>query len=386
MQHLDEGTIHAWLDGALDVAEASHAEAHVAGCGECAAAVAEARGLTVGASRILSALDTVPGGVLPGDARAPTTATAPQATAPFAGWSAHAVPRRLGWRWHPRAVIRIAAMVALVAAGSLMVVRQERPGQGEVSDAVLTKGEGMEGSRTEREPAPAAPARNEALIATVPADSALSPRSGMALGSARATPRPPPATERRAVQDAGRADVAAAPAAPSAAEKAAARPAPLIEQEAIVTGAAAPDAGRALAVELAGCYEVVAQPRVRANLPPRIVLDTARVRTAGGEAYRLRAAERGGRQALVPEASRQAPAAQSMAQLRAGGGAGIVATWTPTGPGALTFEWIDSASGSQSLVALVEVAEPSFAERDERDASRDSTGAVIRRTVCPAPR
>jgi CarboxypepD_reg-like domain/Putative zinc-finger len=71
MQHLDEGTIHAWLDGELPPAEAEAAEVHVATCDECRAAVAEARGFIAGSSRILLALDAVPGGVLP----ASTTST-----------------------------------------------------------------------------------------------------------------------------------------------------------------------------------------------------------------------------------------------------------------------------------------------------------------------
>jgi anti-sigma factor RsiW len=65
MQHLDEGTIHAWLDGELPSAEREELEAHIASCEQCAAAVAEARGFVAGSSRILTALDTVPGGVLP---------------------------------------------------------------------------------------------------------------------------------------------------------------------------------------------------------------------------------------------------------------------------------------------------------------------------------
>ena len=60
MRHLDEGTIHAWLDGALSPDEAAHAEAHVASCTVCADAVAEARGLIAASSRILLALDDVP--------------------------------------------------------------------------------------------------------------------------------------------------------------------------------------------------------------------------------------------------------------------------------------------------------------------------------------
>ncbi len=60
MQHLDEGTIHAWLDGGLAPNEANAAEAHVAACEQCARAVAEARGLIAASSRILGALDDVP--------------------------------------------------------------------------------------------------------------------------------------------------------------------------------------------------------------------------------------------------------------------------------------------------------------------------------------
>ena len=65
MQHLDEGTIHAWLDGELPLEERSAVEAHLASCEKCKAAVAEARGFIAASSRILTALDAVPGGVLP---------------------------------------------------------------------------------------------------------------------------------------------------------------------------------------------------------------------------------------------------------------------------------------------------------------------------------
>jgi hypothetical protein len=59
MRHLDEGTIHGWLDGALSPEEAARVEAHVANCIACAEAVAEARGLVAASSRILTALDDV---------------------------------------------------------------------------------------------------------------------------------------------------------------------------------------------------------------------------------------------------------------------------------------------------------------------------------------
>jgi hypothetical protein len=96
MQHLDEGTIHSWLDGALSADEATRVEAHVAECPQCAAAVAEARGFIAASSRILTALDHVPRGVVP------------------------VVP---AVKWYNRAAWRAAAAVLVVAVGSLVVVR-----------------------------------------------------------------------------------------------------------------------------------------------------------------------------------------------------------------------------------------------------------------------
>jgi anti-sigma factor RsiW len=96
MQHLDEGTIHSWLDGALSADEAARVEAHVAECQQCAAAVAEARGFIAASSRILTALDHVPRAVVPAARPA---------------------------KWRNRAVWRAAAAVLVVAVGSLVVVR-----------------------------------------------------------------------------------------------------------------------------------------------------------------------------------------------------------------------------------------------------------------------
>src|SRR3954471_5250626 len=76
MQHLEEGEIHAWLDGALSEAEGARIEQHVATCSECAAMVADARGLIAGAARIVSALDHVPGRVIP-KSNSGTTAAKP---------------------------------------------------------------------------------------------------------------------------------------------------------------------------------------------------------------------------------------------------------------------------------------------------------------------
>ena len=120
MNHLDEGTIHAWLDGALDATESAGIEAHVASCAPCAAAVAEARGFIAGASRILGALDEVPGGVLPARPAAPVM--------PPAAHAPQTRTARRRWRAAPW-VTGIAAvlMAAVVLRTGTMASRKEMP-------------------------------------------------------------------------------------------------------------------------------------------------------------------------------------------------------------------------------------------------------------------
>jgi hypothetical protein len=108
MQHPDEGTIHAWLDGALTPAEASEVEAHTASCAQCRDAVAEARGLIAASSRIVSALDAVPAGVIP-------------------------ARRRSTRPWYASTQLRAAAAVAFVAGASMLLIN--RPGNKSLSEA-----------------------------------------------------------------------------------------------------------------------------------------------------------------------------------------------------------------------------------------------------------
>lgn len=119
MQHPDEGTVHAWLDGALSGEEARAFEAHAAECAQCAAAVTEARGLLAASSRILAALDSVPGGVLP-------------ASEPEIGTDERVVPigrspiwRSPGWR----------AAAAIVLVGSVSWLATRSAGNRAESDA-----------------------------------------------------------------------------------------------------------------------------------------------------------------------------------------------------------------------------------------------------------
>lgn len=103
-EHPDEGTIHAWLDGALDDAQARALAAHVASCGTCAERVAEARGLIAGASRIVGALDDVPSA-----GSAPWGQ--PAAAAPATSTTASA------WRW-----LRVTPARAAIAATILVAI------------------------------------------------------------------------------------------------------------------------------------------------------------------------------------------------------------------------------------------------------------------------
>jgi len=111
MQHPEEGTIHSWLDGQLPLIEAAGIESHVAACPTCGAVVAEARGFIAASSRILTALDDAPRGVIP-------------VAAPGSG--------------NRRAMLRAAAAVFVVAAGSFVVLG--RTGRdGSQFDSVATK-------------------------------------------------------------------------------------------------------------------------------------------------------------------------------------------------------------------------------------------------------
>src|SRR4026209_1450297 len=117
MQHLDEGTIHAWLDGELPADEAEKMAAHASECPQCWALVAEARGLIAASTRILTALDDVPAGVVPSGSGSPEKPAVP-------GGPAFRRP------WYSRTDLRAAAALLFVAGASLVAVRATRnPGE-----------------------------------------------------------------------------------------------------------------------------------------------------------------------------------------------------------------------------------------------------------------
>ena len=147
MRHPEEGEIHAWLDGALAADDAARIEAHVAGCARCAADVATARGLIAGASRILLALDGVPGGVIPAG---PTEVSpgVPSATPAHASEVAELRfrPTKAAGRrhvpWFSRPWTRIAAGLVLAAGIGTVATRRDADESNQVT--IELRGEPVE--------------------------------------------------------------------------------------------------------------------------------------------------------------------------------------------------------------------------------------------------
>jgi hypothetical protein len=270
--HLDEGTIHAWLDGALDAEEAARVERHAADCAACAAAVAEARGLVAGASRILTALDSVPGAIVPKTA---ASTTAPRARRTRSLWSSlHLTPARAA-----------AAAVVVIAAGTALVLRSAP----NAARSPITLAEYPHDSAVTMKPAApvvlplAAPdtAASQTIAAPRPAA-----RPSRTLAT-KAAPKPAGASARRGVVGEGAMERSAAVATAEEAKQSVAT------TDNAVRGAVAGAASRAPAVAppsavakrfdaakvlpeprlAAGCYLVTTDSAI--SLPTRLRLDSA---------------------------------------------------------------------------------------------------------------
>ena len=219
MQHLDEGTIHAWLDGALAGEEAVAVAGHVDECRECAAMVAEARGMIAATGRIVSALDDVPAGVIP--------------TPRQSGAAQHSMWRRL--RFTPaRAAL---AATVLLTVGTLFASRRNETRKDTASEqaaAPMVAGADSQGTPAPRaatatgvSPAPTAaptasvtPRREDAPA--VARNSATESRAKAVVGAATITADAPPTPAIRTAPATAppAADAAGVPPTPRVATKA----------------------------------------------------------------------------------------------------------------------------------------------------------------------
>ncbi|HKW50032.1 MAG TPA: zf-HC2 domain-containing protein [Gemmatimonadaceae bacterium] len=290
MQHPEEGTIHAWLDGALDAEESARVEEHVAECATCASAVAEARGLVAGASRILAALDDVPSGVVPRSGGSLGGGSASGQRRPRSLWTyLHMTPARAA-----------AAAFLIVGAGTVLVMRERSSPTARQLTYTIS--------------APVASRPNVSVPASpLPAPSVADSASFVA-GA-----REEPAKARKAVETASAADearplpmtVTAAAPAPSLTPHSVPAPIPPVVasrkadvepkrslnlEQVVVTStesakssqapaaggairAASPMAERARSLSLlnyAGCYSVAARGDSQSPLPKLVSLDSAR--------------------------------------------------------------------------------------------------------------
>lgn len=199
--HVDEGTIHTWLDGAFDEASAALVQAHVDRCATCRAAVAEARGFVAGASRVARALDAVPSDVVPEQdvarvaSRIVAAASMPSTSTPVA-----AAPSASRRAWYRSPMWQAAAALLITVGGGAIVLRDQ--GTPEVANSVARAKE-----------ADANAEANAEAKSDVNAD-AIAPASAPAAAAAAA--QPSVATENRVRADElTRAPLAARKAAPA---------------------------------------------------------------------------------------------------------------------------------------------------------------------------
>ena len=214
-EHLDDGIIHALLDGELSGDELAAARAHVLACEACSARVAEERLLAGEAERLIAELDepsAAPGaaGVVPPPPGSPTVKGPPVVLIPADG-------EDLNSRWQrrrgPGRGIGIAATIA-IAAGAGFFALQGSPGSGTFAgDSVVS----------DMAPLPAPDDRAFALtdsgVAPTTPDSARSAPVPLAAETSEApSPDPVPAGAAADARETSLANAAAERAAPASVE------------------------------------------------------------------------------------------------------------------------------------------------------------------------
>jgi hypothetical protein len=147
MSHLDEGTLHALLDGELDLAEVSEVQRHLGGCVACGSRLQEVKQVLAESQRLVGALE-VPARAARQPAPEPQPARTPPQS-PLAGrehgaWDeppvllvpdpvdSHAW-RKTWWRG-----VRWAAAIAVLVAGGNLVTDALRPSHPVLPERDLT--------------------------------------------------------------------------------------------------------------------------------------------------------------------------------------------------------------------------------------------------------
>ena len=170
MSHVDEGTLHALVDGALDAEERREVEAHLASCGDCARQFAEATAMARQVTTLLGALDDVGGTVrIVAPVTAPVVAKVPERVTPV-------TPIRRTMFTMRR--VAIAASVLLVAGVSYEVGQRGERSQAASMVPVVAKS-----------PAKAAPMIATPSVVDAPSDSYVAAPASLLRQQARGGPR-----------------------------------------------------------------------------------------------------------------------------------------------------------------------------------------------------
>ena len=401
MRHLDEGTIHGWLDGALGADEARAVESHIAECRDCASSVAEARGLIAGASRVLVGLDAVPAGVLPARHRSGEAGASDRH-----GWGRDRATAAVSrWRGFRASRLRVAAAVAFLAAGAVTVARTVPPASRGAPAEVLQDGVEVgirhdDTGSSNAEP-PAAPTPEPAA-----SKSPESPRSQVqGRGRARPSESAPSSTLLRAPAPAPSAEgpLASSAVGRSAAVRAEARPPALaaeLPQErsapAVLRGAAVTDAALELAKEARvariapGCFVLTRGPWLPAAStyasPSAAPAPAPRRALAPGAGEPLEPPRAFELDTVAPDPRRGGPELRALALDDGPPGVAREGRWQPAGASSIVLTW-SGASGAVRMTLHVEgdALRGEAVTIPERESARRSD-VTARRTACTPDR
>lgn len=332
MSRPDEGLIHAWLDGELDAADAARVEALVCDDPEWAAAAAEARGLIAASERILSSLDTAPGGVIP-DTSTANRAADQSRTGSMAGSGRMASTAPGRRRTMPWWMARAAAVIVVVTGVTFVLARDPAPTS--VDSLATVEAEQPARTRADSVAPPAA-----AVASTpVPLPASGAPATTSTPVRDRATPASAPAAAPAAAQAPTSPQVAGAVADERRLASQALAPAELKRADVAGAGAAAAEQVVATSVRARGAPELVAAKV--ADEPAAIECYRQPTRQDAAAVYRVRRLSDSTAVMVVLEERREAERTNARGAVRES------ATLAAALRVHLDTLWVSTATGSQ---------------------------------------
>jgi hypothetical protein len=146
MSHLDEGTLHALLDGELDLAEVSEIQLHLGSCVACGSRLQEVKQVLAEADRLVGTMDMPAQAPSPPPQRAVSSPSPPPLSQPRDPGIWDEAPVLLvpdpidatAWRKRWMRGLGVAAAIAVVVAGGRLISDALKPGHPVLSDRDLS--------------------------------------------------------------------------------------------------------------------------------------------------------------------------------------------------------------------------------------------------------